>query len=248
MRTHSGLAPWIALTFLLAGCGGGGETGGTAEEAQEAQAPAADASHAGEMTGDADVAPPGAATGLPAGFQLRLDHENANPADYHVTTAENAVEVQTGPAGIYYDPANTVASGNYTVIATFTEIGAPINHREAYGILIGGSDLQGADQAYGYFLVRADGSYLVKKRAGSQTMAVNEGGWTKAAAVHAATGNGDVTNTLQVRVDGDQVHFSVNGTEVTTVPASAVGPFGIAGIRINHNLHVRVSDWSLATS
>ena len=78
----------------------------------------------------------------------------------------------------------------------------------------------------------------------AETMDVTDG-WIESSVVVAATSEEDVTNALEVQVMGDMVHFRVNGTEVTTVPAADMGVYGVAGLRINHNLNVHVADWSL---
>lgn len=220
----------LMVAFVAAGCGAG--TG---------DAPGAGG--AAEMTGGGDVAS-GGVPGLPAGYALRLDHEGANPTDFRAMIMGGGLYVQTGPAGILYHDMDAVAEGDYTVSATFTELGAPANHREAYGIFIGGQDLQGADQSYTYFLVRADGRYLIKRRTGAETADVSEG-WVAHEAVNASTGSGDVVNALEVRVAGDEVRFSVNGTEVATVPAAGLDTHGIAGVRINHNLNVLINNWGV---
>ena len=199
------------------------------------------------MSDDPDIAPEGEATGLPTGYALRLDSEDGNAADYRVMTMDGGMHVQTGPVGILYDETDAVESGDYSVSASFTEIGAPPNHREAFGLFIGGSDLQGESQAYTYFLVRADGRYLIKQRAGGETSDVSEGGWVESDAVNAAAEGGDFTNDLAIEVRGDQVHFSINGTEVATVPAAEIDAHGIAGVRINHNLNVQVSDFEVSS-
>jgi hypothetical protein len=230
------------LAFVFAGCGG-------ADTETETSGQAATEATAGQMASDPDVAPAGESMGLPAGFEVRLDKPDGVLADFHTMSMDGALHIQTGPPGIFYNATeNTVETGNYSVSATFTEIGAPINHREAYGIFIGGSDLQGPAQAYTYFLVRADGSYLIKKRAGEETTPVTEGGrngWVTSEAVHAAAEAGDVTNALEIHIDGETAHFSINGTEVTTMPVSEINAWGVTGARINHNLDVQVSNWML---
>jgi hypothetical protein len=40
------------------------------------------------------------------------------------------------------------------------------------------------------------------------------------------------------------VHFLINGTEVTTVPAADIDTNGVAGVRVNHNLNVMVNGWA----
>lgn len=245
MKAGRAIATGAVFALVFAGCG-------RTDNETEMSGQAAAESTAGQMSEDPDIAPAGEATGLPAGYEVRLDQADAVMADFHAMSADGGLHVQTGPAGIIYDaPSNTVDSGNYTWAATFTEIGAPVNHREAYGLFIGGSDLQGPAQAYTYFLVRADGSYLIKKRMGSETSPLTEGGrggWVKSDAVHAAAEAGDVTNALEVRIEGETAHFSINGTEVTTMPVSSIDAHGIVGERINHNLNVQVSSPVLTRS
>lgn len=233
--------PAALCAFIAAGCGGAADESGAAEDAM-----ADDAAEAAGMEADPTYAPEGEATGLPAGFDLRLDRATDNAADFHVAATDGGWHFETGPRAIMYDAAdNTVESGDYAVSASFTEIGAPPNHREALGLIFGGQNLQAPDYTYSYFVVRATGDYLIKKRMGEETVEVTDG-WVASDAVNAATPDGaDVTNVLEVRVVGDQVHFSVNGTEVTTLPASGLDVYGVAGIRMNHNLEVRVTDWRM---
>ena len=46
---------------------------------------------------------------------------------------------------------------------------------------------------------------------------------------------------MTVHVAPDTVHFIVNGNLVTAVPKSKFPTDGIAGLRVNHNLHVSVT-------
>ncbi|MEJ2502726.1 MAG: hypothetical protein P8177_05315, partial [Gemmatimonadota bacterium] len=229
---------WMLLVAFLA-AGACADTSDDAAEMEEAAPPAGEtaAEPEGDLAADPAMAPASETPGMPANYALRLDREGENAADYQVTAMDGGLNVQTGPAGILYDETHAVESGDYGVSATFTEIGAPTGHREAFGLFIGGSDLQGENQAYTYFLIRADGNYLIKQRSGSETSDVSEGGWVDSDAVNAATEDGDITNDLAIEVRGDQVHFSINGTEVATVPAAEIATHGIAGVRINHRLN-----------
>ena len=64
-------------------------------------------------------------------------------------------------------PANT-ATGNYSLKGTF-KLMKPSGHTNYYGLVFGGSELEGPGQAYLYFLVGQDGSWLVKRREGDAT-------------------------------------------------------------------------------
>lgn len=177
---------------------------------------------------------------LPEGFALRLDRSNRNPADFRVTRGERGVEVRTGPSGILYRPDQSVDAGDFTVSATFTELGAPMGHREGFGLFIGGQGLEGPDQRYTYFLVRADGRYVIKHRVGSSTEEISRG-WVASEAVRvAAMEDGDISNNLAISVIGDRVRFSCNGADVADVDAAGLSTHGILGLRVNHNLVVRV--------
>ena len=89
----------------------------------------------------------------------------------------------------------------------------PAAHPEAYGLIIGGADLEGAAQKYTYFLIRQDGKYLIKRRAGDQTPTIAD--WTDSAAIKKADTSGKMSNTLAIDVGKDKVRFLVNGTEVS---------------------------------
>lgn len=232
----------VLLAFLAAGA-----CADTSDEAGAMEDGAPAAGEAEQTAEGMDMAAGDVHGNLPAGYALRLDREDADAAEYQVMTMGGGLHVQTGPAGILYDGTHTVESGDYGVSATFTEIGAPADHREAFGLFIGGSDLQGENQAYTYFLVRADGRYLIKRRSGAETSNVSEGGWVASDAVHAATGDGDITNELAIEIRGDQAHFRVNGTEVATFPVSEIDTHGIAGLRINHRLNVHIAGFQISS-
>jgi hypothetical protein len=139
-------------------------------------------------------------------------------------------------AAVYWNPANT-ATGNYTVKGSFTLL-KPSGHTNYYGIVFGGSGLEAAKQAYTYFLVAQDGTWLVKKRDGEVASDVLPK--TPNAAVKKPGADGKSTNELEVRVGADKVDYVVNGTVVGSSPKSAVKTDGIYGLRVNHLLEVQI--------
>lgn len=179
------------------------------------------------------------ATGIPEGWQMRLDRPNST-APIHFMSMEGHLHAVLGPAGIFYQPAMT-ATGAFRAQGTFT-LNKPSAHPEAYGLLLGGRDLQGEGQDYLYFLVRQDGKFLVKHRAGSETHTLID--WTDHAAVQRPGADGKSTNTLAVDSRADGVRFLVNGTEVGTLPRG-VNTDGIVGLRLNHNLDVMVTEFAV---
>jgi hypothetical protein len=177
---------------------------------------------------------------LPSGWKGRADG-NASLSGVKMMPMGGGVHFMTGPAGIYYKPADK-ASGAYEARATFTQM-EPAAHPEAYGLIIGGADLEGAAQKYTYFLIRQDGKYLIKRRAGDQTPTIAD--WTDNAAIKKADSSGKMSNTMAIDVGRDKVRFLVNGTEVTTADTAKVDAAGIAGLRINHNLNVHVEGFTV---
>jgi hypothetical protein len=177
---------------------------------------------------------------LPSGWKGRADG-TASLSGVKMMPMGGGVHFMTGPAGIYYKPTDK-ASGTYEARATFTQM-EPAAHPEAYGLIIGGADLEGAGQKYTYFVIRQDGKYLIKRRAGESTPTIAD--WSDNAAIKKADSSGKMSNTLAIEVGKDKVRFLVNGTEVTTADAAKVDTAGIAGLRINHNLNVHVEGFTV---
>jgi hypothetical protein len=178
---------------------------------------------------------------LPSGWKGRLDTGAPSLAGVKVTPMGGAVHFVTGPAGIYYRPADK-ATGAYAASATFTQM-EPAAHPEAYGIFVGGADLDSANQKYTYFLVRQDGKFMVKRRAGDSTPTIAD--WTDNSAIRKADTSGKMSNTLAVEVGKDKVRFLVNGIEVASADSTRVDTAGLAGLRVNHNLNVRVEGFTV---
>lgn len=181
---------------------------------------------------------------LPAGYALRLDRPNRDAAEF-VTTLDNGVlQIRTGPAGIIYRPDQVSDPlsdpPRFTARARFTEIDAPVGHREGFGLFVGGQELEGDRQRYIYFLVRGDGRYLIKRRDGESTVEISDG-WEASDSIRVPTpDNADVANDLEIAVDGERVRFSCNGQLVADRPVGDLSPQGVVGARVNHNLKVRV--------
>lgn len=178
-------------------------------------------------------------TGIPAGWEMRLDRPGST-APVHFTSMDGQLHAVLGPAAIFYQPTAT-ATGAFRAQGTFT-LNKPSTHPEAFGLLVGGRDLQGAGQDYLYFIIRQDGKFMVKHRAGSETHTLID--WTEHAAVRRPGADGTATNTLAVDSSPTGVRFLVNGTEVGTLPR-VVNTDGVVGLRLNHNLDVTVTDFAV---
>ena len=147
-------------------------------------------------------------------------------------------------AAVYWNPANT-ASGAYTLKGTFTLM-KPSGHTNYYGLIFGGSGLEGAEQSYLYFVVAQDGTWLVKSPQRRLPPAASPPK-TPSDAVKKPDATGKSTNALEVRVGADKVDFVVNGTVVHSEPKTGAmaKTDGIYGIRINHLLEVQVDGFGV---
>src|SRR2546423_14876642 len=108
----------------------------------------------------------------PKGWKMRVDRStSASDPDaagaIRFMQMGSALHAFTPQAAVFWNPANT-ASGNYTLKGTFTLM-KPSGHTNYYGLVFGGSDLEGPKQSYLYFLVAQDGTWLVKRRTGEET-------------------------------------------------------------------------------
>lgn len=187
-------------------------------------------------TSDPDVSAVGG-TGVPNGYIGKTDRPDQQLSAAKYAVSGGGWDVTTGPAHILYRPADS-ASGAYTVSATVDQLAAPA-HPEAYGIFVGGRNLDGAGQQYVYFLARGTGEMMAKVRDGSSTR--NVLAWQKHAAVPVANASGQGAYRLGIQVAADSVRFLVNGQRAAAVAAAGLPTSGVYGLRINHNLHVRAT-------
>jgi hypothetical protein len=174
---------------------------------------------------------------LPAGWRAQTDH-GRTLGNAKIVAVGSGLELALGPAVILWRDED-LATGAYRVVARFTQTRAP-RHPEGYGLFIGGSHLTDAQNRYTYFLVRGDGTFLVKRRVAGDSTAAVAAGWTASDAVVKADRAGQATNELGIVVDGATVRFRVNGTEVFHAPAAELDVQGLVGYRVNHNLDVHI--------
>jgi hypothetical protein len=181
------------------------------------------------------------------GWQGKIDaqEEKAGQSlnNAKLAPTKGGLQVTTGPAVTYWNPKN-VASGNYTVKATFTESNymGLNDHPHPYGIVIGGNGMGTESQSYLYCSAYGNGTFIVR---GFGPAAFQLGGRrpTEHASVNKAAGKGSaVTQEIAVTVDADSVDCSINGKVVASYPKTEVigegklkSTDGVYGIRFAHN-------------
>jgi hypothetical protein len=188
---------------------------------------------------------------VPKGWMYRVDRSTRAedpdaPGDVKLIATKTGFHAMNPVAAIYWKPTDTV-SGNYSLKGTFTLI-ENTGHVEYYGLIFGGSGLEGAQQKYIYFIIAPNGTWLIKSRDGDSTQSISDK--TPSNAVKQPDASGHSTNTLEVRVTGEKAEFLVNGTVVDTLQKSQLpsSTDGIYGIRINHHLRVDVSGFGVSKS
>ncbi|HEY8311279.1 MAG TPA: hypothetical protein VIG47_12020 [Gemmatimonadaceae bacterium] len=180
--------------------------------------------------------------GLPTGYAAVFDHADAHNSDLSYSQKEpGRWEVKTGPAHILFAPRDTAAN-KYSVSATFEQLEAPA-HPEAFGVFIGGSNLNSPSARYTYFLVRGDGKYMVKVRDGANIRTVAD--WTAQPSIPRQDGAGKGLYGIKIDVSGTTANVSVNGVPITTISGKNAPLNGVTGVRINHNLHLIVTPVSV---
>lgn len=239
------LSALLGPVLAGAACSGSpAKSGAAGDSAAQTAATAAAPTPAAATGASADPDQAVAGSGVPAGFIGRTDEAGSPISGAKYTAAANGTwEVRTGPAHILYSPS-LAAHAHYTVSAKIDQLEAP-HHPEAYGIFFGGQQLDGPAQRYTYFLVRGDGDFAVKVRDGADARTVLA--FTRSPAIPTADASGKASYALRVTVT-DRVRFYVNDQVVATIDAKSVPTDGIAGVRINHNLHVIVTPASLAAT
>lgn len=163
----------------------------------------------------------------------------SNPsADVGLREGGDSLVVETGPHTILWRADGGELAPPYTVRAVLEKRAGRLH--EGYGLLFGGSGLNGpeAGQVYSYFLVRGDGSFLVKRRQGAATPVVRD--WTTHPVIRRDQEETGRPNELEVAVGDTEVVFRVNGTEVARVPAAELSVRGAAGLRTAHEVTLAV--------
>jgi hypothetical protein len=179
-------------------------------------------------------------TARASGWRVRYDRPSATDSAMKVAAMGPGWHVTTSSSGSGVAwRAEQTAQGNFRVALETSLSPSAGNHLEGYGLFLGGRDLDSANQSYLYFLIRKDGQFLIKHRAGAETH--NIAAWTPSPAIVKQEGSANADNTLAVEASADSARFFVNGQRVYAMARAAAPVDGIAGLRVNHGLSVHVA-------
>ena len=152
---------------------------------------------------------PAAGNGIEVGGWFgRLDDPKEGRTGLKFVTMGTGLHATTGPNMILFD-GDEDWEGPYTTKATFT-MTKLASHDVAYGLFVGGQDLDNDKQRYTYFVIRQDGKFLIRKRTGTTVTNV-AGDWADHASIQKPNAQGSQTNELAIQVGRDTVTFLANG-------------------------------------
>jgi hypothetical protein len=218
MRSMPRTVPILLSLALLAACRGDADRELSANPPADSAAPA---------PGDSP-----APAAVPSAWRM-------NPAQGTTLTPGATTVVETGPHTVLWPEGAAELAPPYTVRAELRKRSGRLH--EGYGLVFGGTGLDSAEaaQGYSYFLVRGDGSFLVKRRAGAETPVVQD--WTRHPRITRDADGTGRPNLLEARVGADTTVFLVNDAEVARIPSSALAVRGAAGLRVSHEVVLEVA-------
>jgi hypothetical protein len=181
---------------------------------------------------------------FPAGWSARPDPDGGAIDNIKVVTMGADYHLTLGTSAIVYRQADS-GKGPFHAVATFNQTRPSGEHPEGYGLFFGGRALDGADQRYVYFLVRADGQYLIKRRVGDEVTEVTP--WTAHTAINQLDAKGQATNLLAIEAkpNAAKVLFTVNGQAVDSMTVTADDMNGVVGVRANHDLDLHLAGFAV---
>ena len=187
------------------------------------------------------------------GWQGRVDsgnRQNLAITDSKLAPEGSAMRLMTGAAGLYWNPANT-GTGDFSVKATFDEAKQPYNHPHPYGVFIGGKGLDGDSPQALYCAAYRSGNFIVRGFSGGKPFGIVQKP-TPNDAIAKGAADAPVKQEVTLRVSGDKVECTVNGTSVwSAAKADVVGEGkldstdGVTGIRVSHNSDALVSNFAV---
>lgn len=179
----------------------------------------------------------GQALQQPDGWHTRAERFVAMPPGFHITT---------NPSVLFYHP-DARAAGEFAVESEgFLFQGDSPN---AYGVFIGGRNLDGDDAAWTSFEIAHDGTWVVRERRADETGAAVVTAVAGPAAGPVAVPGEEVTakNVLSISADDEAVVFRLNGELIASLPRTDLAVDGIVGFRVGADLNLHLTTLSITS-
>lgn len=198
------------------------------------------------LTGTGSLLAQDAGGPRPDGWEILTDELGADTTAITFAAMDPGFHITTGSAALFYDPGVT-AAGTYRAEANL-HLFEPQGGEAAYGLFVGGSDLDGSYQTYTALLLRPSGELSVVRRL-SFTSSETLVDWTAHEAVKGwgdrLDGAASVENAVAIEVGDAEMIFLVNDQEVARTPRTSQGAEGIVGIRAEDGANIHVTGFEV---
>jgi hypothetical protein len=156
------------------------------------------------------------------------------PPGWHITTTEQ---------GISTFPRDVTVQGRWGIEVELFLFPKPSD--EPFGIVVESNDPTGPDGGAALrFLMRRDGMVSATARHGDTEQVLVP--WKRDSTLKAHAGNVE-RHVLRVLHESETLAFSVDGTEVLTVPTGGANPRAVPGLRVGRGLNLHVSRFDVLT-
>jgi hypothetical protein len=177
----------------------------------------------------------------PAFWRVRFDEPDTPDSLLFYVEMPPGWHMTTGPAAILYDP-EWQASGRYRVTSDVFIF--PGEHREGFGVFVGGRNLTATNPSYLDFQIRGDGYFQIRQREGGQVRTLSP--WQPHPSIVKQVGESETAkNSLSVDVEPANVTFHVNGDSLTTLVNDGLLVDGTVGFRVDRDVNVHVTDLTI---
>jgi hypothetical protein len=197
----------------------------------------------GKQAEDKDRAVAGGGITVP-GWTGKVDANSAKQGrtinDSKFGQSGGEFQLVVGPAASYWNPKN-VATGDYTVKATFKNMKSDAGHPHSAGLFIGGQNLEGETPSYVYCVAYTNGTAMVRGFNAGQVFTAQK------QAPNAAVKQ-DAPNDIAWVVKGGKADCQINGTSIGAFDLAALKlPTldGVYGIRVTHNMNLAVAGFGM---
>jgi hypothetical protein len=172
---------------------------------------------------------------LPAGWQSRLFNGTTDGVG-QVSTTPAGYQVKTTDAGLWWDPS-MVEKKSFAVVLEGDFL--PASAVNAFGVFVGGRDLDNPKASFLSFQVKGDGTYLLELRDGPRIHALAP--WMPHRAITKAMEGMPTHYNVRFEIRPLRIDMIVNNIKVHTIDRATVRADGQVGLRLDAGLDMTFS-------